>query len=126
MNRLANILSHNSKLIIDSRSIASTISSGDINIYPETNVNMDVKLFRQQQMADRVLRNSFNTPDMILFRNSIEFKVAYMDFKQQQMVVRATRNKDIKPKYKDLDKLVKNHALIKSSNMLQEDVLTAI
>ena len=126
MNRLANILSHNSRVIIDSRSIVSTINSRDINIYPETNVDMDVKLFRQQQMANRALRNSFDTPDMNLFNNRTEFRVAYMDFKQQQMLVRALRNNDIKPKYGNLNNLVQSHSLTKDNKMIQEDDLTAI
>ena len=120
MNRLGNIMSINSKVITDSRSIANAISFHNIankGVFGDEIVNNEVKEFRRQQMADRALRNHQYKP---LFNNQLEFKIAYIDFKQKQMGVRAERNNNFVPYYKSLDMYVN------TKNVFQEDDMTAV
>lgn len=94
MNRLSNIMSVNSKIILDSRSIANAISFHNIAsnkmVYGDEINNQEIKEFRQKQLLDRFYRNKIPRP---LFNNQSEFRIAYIDFKQQQMIVRSERNK---------------------------------
>ena len=106
MNRLSNIMSVNSKLIVDSRAVANAIqfhnkATNNNNIFSEDYVDVEFKKFRQQQMTDRAIRNM----EVNKLFNKSEFRVAYMEFKQNQMAIRAERNKN---------------------NMFQEDDLTAV
>tara|TARA_X000000368_G_scaffold112523_1_gene87753 strand:- start:704 stop:1057 length:354 start_codon:yes stop_codon:yes gene_type:complete len=100
MNRLSNIMSVNSKIILDSRAIANAISFHNIAsnkitsnkmVYGDEVNNQEIKEFRQKQLLDRFYRNKIPTP---LFNNPLEFKIAYIDFKQKQMMVRSERNKN--------------------------------
>ena len=50
----------------------------------------------------------------------MEFKIAYMEFKQKQMGVRAERNNNFVPYYKNLD------IYVNSKDIFQEDDMTAI
>ena len=120
MNRLGNIMSINSKVIADSRSIANAISFHNFanrGVFGDEIVNNEVKEFRRQQMADRALRNHQYKP---LFNNQLEFKIAYIDFKQKQMSVRAERNKNFVPYYKSIDSYINN------KKVFQEDDMTAV
>ena len=121
MNRLGNIMSINSKFIADSRSIANAISfhnvAGGLGLANDEVMNYDVRMFKQQQMAVRAMRNK---NDMELFKNSMEFKIAYTEFKQKQMGVRAERNNNFVPYYKNLD------IYVNSKDIFQEDDMTAI
>ena len=96
MNRLSNIMSINSKMISDSRAIANTISFHNIAsnkmVYGDEVNNQEIKEFRQKQLLDRFYRNK--TPKL-LFNTPLEFRIAYVDFKQKQMMVRSERNKMI-------------------------------
>lgn len=129
MNRLSNTMGINSRLIMDSRLIANTISllhndKGDLN---DEAVNSEVREFKQQQMAVSAMRNK---NDLELFQNSSEFHIAYMEFKQKQMGVRAERNRHAVPHYKNLNMYINRAAgyglpprrLID----LQEDDMTAM
>jgi hypothetical protein len=75
----------NSKLIVDSRLVANTLSllhngTGDFN---DEVVNSEVREFKRRQMAERVMRNTHN--DNLRFNNTVEFRIAYLDFKQKQI-----------------------------------------
>ena len=101
MNRLGNIMSINSNLIVGGRTIANSVyfhnAAGGLDIANDEVLNYDVRMFKQQQMVVRAMRNKNN---MELFKNSIEFKIAYMEFKQKHMGVLAERNNNFVLYYK--------------------------